>query len=36
MHEEQENKSDTIDTTFLITTFVAKARIRIGKFIAIW
>lgn len=35
LHEEKENESDTLDTTFLITSFVAEARSRLGKLIEI-
>lgn len=35
LYEEQENKSDTLDTAFLITSFVARAKSRLGKFIEI-
>lgn len=35
LHKEQEDKSDTWDTTFLITSFVAKAGSRLGKLIEI-
>lgn len=33
LHEEQEDKSDTLTTTFLIAYFVDRARNRIGKLI---